>query len=61
MSENTQIKSWLWELTPQGEDNVKHTQMSDKVTMISIPIEEIQFFVIDSPFLNPVLISNDIR
>ena len=40
MSDKLTFKSWLWEMTPKGEDNVKHQSYSSAVDMISIPIDE---------------------
>ena len=34
------LNTWLWELTPENEDNTKHQSMNDKVGLISIPIED---------------------
>lgn len=38
--EKVTLKSWLWEMTPTGEDNIKHLNLNSKVDMISIPIDE---------------------
>ena len=43
MSETDSItlKCWLWEQTPDRDvDNIKHESMSDKVNMVSVPIDE---------------------
>jgi len=31
---------WLWEMTPKGEDNNKHLTLSNKVDMVTVPIED---------------------
>ena len=41
MSDKIQLKCWLWERTPdRDDDNIKHDVMSDKVNMVSVPIKE---------------------
>ena len=39
MSDNIKFKTWLWEMTPQGEDNKKHFELNSKVDLVSVPIE----------------------
>lgn len=34
------LKVWLWEMTPKGEDNNKHTTLNSKVDMVTVPIED---------------------
>jgi len=35
------IKVWLWEMTPdKNQDNIKHQTLDNKVDMISVPIED---------------------
>tara|TARA_R110002167_G_scaffold47802_1_gene141295 strand:+ start:162 stop:461 length:300 start_codon:yes stop_codon:yes gene_type:complete len=49
MSDKQEIKAWLWEMTPKGTDNEKHTSMNDKVDMISIPIESNKLSLTEEP------------
>ena len=55
MSDKLTFKSWLWETTPKGEDNIKHFKLSSKVDMISIPIEENDLSTDTSEEYPPVL------
>ena len=47
MSDKINFKAWLWEMTPKGEDNVKHQSFSSVVDLISVPIEENKLSISD--------------
>ena len=34
--EKVTLKSWLWEMTPTGEDNIKHLNLNSKVEEVGI-------------------------
>lgn len=45
------IKAWLWEMTPNKEDdNINHKTFNSKVDMVSIPIEDNKLSLDEEPY-----------